>query len=252
MKEGKFEMMLDKNIYQSTINDSGDGVLNEENDNDNSDKDPNENNDSGDEYDGLSDVNEDDITEEEGQEVCTKNKGGGPFIGLDGCHLKGPYEGILLCAIAIDANYGVYPVALGVVEIECLDSWRWFLDLLHRHVGLYESREVCFMTDRQKGIIPALNEIWPNHKSRFCAGRNSTLTSGHLGLASTHVGTATSTVLGGLLTTAAPTRASGTITRVLRFSSGQEGPSIPTYASNYVSAQPLTQGAPQPSQQSQV
>ncbi|KAK2649468.1 hypothetical protein Ddye_016957 [Dipteronia dyeriana] len=55
----------DKNIYQSTINVSGDGVLNEENDNDNIDEDPNENNDSRDEYDGLSDVNEDDITQEE-------------------------------------------------------------------------------------------------------------------------------------------------------------------------------------------
>ncbi|TXG66487.1 hypothetical protein EZV62_007762 [Acer yangbiense] len=64
-----------------------------------------------------------------------------PFIGLDGCHLKGLYEGILLCAIAMDANYRVYMVALGVIEIDCLDSWRWFLDLLHPYVGLYESRE---------------------------------------------------------------------------------------------------------------
>ncbi|KAK3229914.1 hypothetical protein Dsin_001795 [Dipteronia sinensis] len=91
-----------------------------------------------------------------------------PFIGLDGCHLKGPYVGILLCAIAIDANCGVYLVALGVIEIECLDSWRWFLDLLHRHVGVHENKQVCFMTDRQKGIIAALNKVWPNHNSRFC------------------------------------------------------------------------------------
>ncbi|KAL5744179.1 hypothetical protein ACOSQ2_027295 [Xanthoceras sorbifolium] len=45
-----------------------------------------------------------------------------PFIGLDGCHLKGQLEGILLCAIAIDVNCGVYPVALDVCEIECCES----------------------------------------------------------------------------------------------------------------------------------
>ncbi|PON73186.1 hypothetical protein PanWU01x14_060270 [Parasponia andersonii] len=27
-----------------------------------------------------------------------------PFLGVDGCHLKGIYEGILLSAIALDAN----------------------------------------------------------------------------------------------------------------------------------------------------
>ncbi|KAL5774309.1 hypothetical protein ACOSP7_011866 [Xanthoceras sorbifolium] len=91
-----------------------------------------------------------------------------PFIGLDGCHLKGPYDGILLCAIGIDANCGVYPIALGVVEIESLDSWHWFIQLLYDHVGKHESRTVCFMTDRQKGIVPALDTVWPNHVTRFC------------------------------------------------------------------------------------
>ncbi|KAK2654448.1 hypothetical protein Ddye_014304 [Dipteronia dyeriana] len=91
-----------------------------------------------------------------------------PFIGLDGCHLKSPYEGILLCSIAIDANCGVYLITLGVVETESLDSWRWFLEFLYRHVGVYESREVCFMTDCQKGTIPTLAEVWPNYNSRFC------------------------------------------------------------------------------------
>ncbi|KAK2648474.1 hypothetical protein Ddye_015963 [Dipteronia dyeriana] len=71
-----------------------------------------------------------------------------PFIGLDGYHLKGPHEGILFYAIALDANCGVYPLALGVCEIECSDTWKWFVMLLHEHMGMHEKRTVCFMTDR--------------------------------------------------------------------------------------------------------
>ena len=34
-------------------------------------------------------------------------KGCRPFIGLDGCFLKGPFPGQLLCAVGIDANNGM-------------------------------------------------------------------------------------------------------------------------------------------------
>ncbi|KAK0598843.1 hypothetical protein LWI29_038544 [Acer saccharum] len=33
---------------------------------------------------------------------------------------------------------------------------------------MHEHRKVCFMSDRQKGVIPALDAIWPNHHTRFC------------------------------------------------------------------------------------
>ncbi|KAK3204273.1 hypothetical protein Dsin_018319 [Dipteronia sinensis] len=35
-----------------------------------------------------------------------------PFIGLDGCHLKGPCGGILLSEVALDANSGLFPLAV--------------------------------------------------------------------------------------------------------------------------------------------
>lgn len=40
------------------------------------------------------------------------------FIGLDGCHLRGPFKGVLLAAIIMDSNYEVYPLAMVVVENE--------------------------------------------------------------------------------------------------------------------------------------
>ena len=45
------------------------------------------------------------------------------FIGFDGCHLKGPYGGVLLSAVALDGNNGLFPVAFAVVESETKDNW---------------------------------------------------------------------------------------------------------------------------------
>ena len=36
-----------------------------------------------------------------------------PFIGVDGCFLKKPYEGVLLTAMALDANNGYFSLAYG-------------------------------------------------------------------------------------------------------------------------------------------
>ncbi|KAI8547369.1 hypothetical protein RHMOL_Rhmol07G0190300 [Rhododendron molle] len=51
-------------------------------------------------------------------------------IGLDGCHLKGSYGGILLTAVGMDANNCIYPFAYEVVEKEEKKTWPLFLELL--------------------------------------------------------------------------------------------------------------------------
>ena len=45
-----------------------------------------------------------------------------PFIGLDGCHLKGSFSGQLLFATAKDENDNIFLVAMAVVEQENNDS----------------------------------------------------------------------------------------------------------------------------------
>ena len=40
------------------------------------------------------------------------------FIGLDGCHLKGPFEGVLLSAISFDANKMIFSIAICVCKRE--------------------------------------------------------------------------------------------------------------------------------------
>ncbi|KAL0313985.1 UNVERIFIED_CONTAM: hypothetical protein Sangu_2242900 [Sesamum angustifolium] len=47
-------------------------------------------------------------------------EGCSPFIGFDGCHMKGPYGGVLLAAVGLDGNNGLYPLAFVVVEVDGL------------------------------------------------------------------------------------------------------------------------------------
>ena len=46
-----------------------------------------------------------------------------PFIGLDGCHLKGRFGGQLLSATTKDENDNIFPVAMTVFKQENKDSW---------------------------------------------------------------------------------------------------------------------------------
>ncbi|TXG62183.1 hypothetical protein EZV62_013546 [Acer yangbiense] len=92
-----------------------------------------------------------------------------PFIGIDGCHLKGPYGGVLLSAVALDANSGLYPLAYCICEGETLLSWSWFLRQLRCFLKYPEDRPICFMSDKQKGVIGALKMYWPKASVRFCA-----------------------------------------------------------------------------------
>ncbi|KAF8408008.1 hypothetical protein HHK36_007148 [Tetracentron sinense] len=92
-----------------------------------------------------------------------------PFIGLDGCHLKGPYGGVLLAGIALDGNNGLFPVAFAIVEGETKESWSFFLYYLHSIIGTNTNRmPLCFMTDRQKGVVEAINKIVPEATHRVC------------------------------------------------------------------------------------
>ncbi|KAH9744160.1 SWIM-type domain-containing protein [Citrus sinensis] len=89
-----------------------------------------------------------------------------PFIGIDGCHLKGKYGGVLLAAIATDANKGIVPLAICVCEIENTETWTWFLEHLHNYLD--DGRQVTFISDRQKGLLNAIPNTWPSAYHRAC------------------------------------------------------------------------------------
>ncbi|KAK9177673.1 hypothetical protein WN943_026862 [Citrus x changshan-huyou] len=94
------------------------------------------------------------------------NSGCRPFIGIDGCHLKGPYKGILLSAVALDANNSIFPLAVCICGVENTVTWTWFLGHLKTFIG--DTRQLTIMCDRQKGIQNALALEFPNAHVRYC------------------------------------------------------------------------------------
>nr|XP_027096036.1 uncharacterized protein LOC113715932 [Coffea arabica] len=68
-----------------------------------------------------------------------------PFVGFDGCHLKGSFGGMLLTAVALDGNNSLFPLAFAIVECENKETWSW-----------------------QKGLNLAYEEIVPAAVGRYC------------------------------------------------------------------------------------
>ncbi|KAG5553272.1 hypothetical protein RHGRI_011211 [Rhododendron griersonianum] len=92
-----------------------------------------------------------------------------PFIGLDGCHLKGPYGGILLAAVGLDGNNGLFPIVVAIVEMEGSESWKFFIDHLQTVLGHgSEAKPWAFMSDMQKSIESVLAEFMPQSAHRLC------------------------------------------------------------------------------------
>ncbi|GJX12766.1 mutator type transposase, partial [Tanacetum coccineum] len=90
------------------------------------------------------------------------------LLGLDGCFMFRPFPMQILTAVGVDLNNGIYPLAYTVVESKTKQSWLWFLDCLGDDLELYRNSNFTFVTDRQKGIIPALAETFPAAEHRYC------------------------------------------------------------------------------------
>nr|XP_025692818.1 uncharacterized protein LOC112795074 [Arachis hypogaea] len=104
-------------------------------------------------------------------EACKKGfvLGCRPFIGLDGTFLKGFYGGQLLTAIGQYANNQIFSIAYAVVDLETRDNWKWFLEHLHNDLGNYKVHDWNFISDQQKGLIPAMQQVMPGVHHCFCA-----------------------------------------------------------------------------------
>ncbi|KAL4554369.1 hypothetical protein LXL04_039506 [Taraxacum kok-saghyz] len=81
---------------------------------------------------------------------------GRDILGFDGAFMKEPFPWQVLTAVGLDSNNGIYPVAYAIVESENIASWKWFLDCLGDDLDLGVNSNFTFITDRQKGLIPAI------------------------------------------------------------------------------------------------
>jgi hypothetical protein len=91
-----------------------------------------------------------------------------PLICTDGCHAKTKFKGQLLTIVGIDPNDCIYPVSMGLVEVECTSSWEWFLTTLKWDLKIINTSPWTIMSDKQKGLINAMKKVFPDAQHRFC------------------------------------------------------------------------------------
>ncbi|XP_020181711.1 uncharacterized protein [Aegilops tauschii subsp. strangulata] len=92
-----------------------------------------------------------------------------PFIGLDGCFIKLTTGQQILAATGRDGNNNIYPIAFGVVDKEDGESWNWFLTQLRCCIGSGKKfGTYTIISDRQKGLLKAINEVFPDSPQRYC------------------------------------------------------------------------------------
>ncbi|XP_027178079.1 uncharacterized protein LOC113777244 [Coffea eugenioides] len=106
------------------------------------------------------------------------------FIGFDGCHLKGPFSGVLLTAVALDRNDSIFPIAFAVAECKNKETWSWFFHFFEEFFGPFNSHlPLTFMSDRQKVLLRTIYSLFGHVEgsekaffdSSICCFRGSTL-----------------------------------------------------------------------------
>ncbi|KAF9587959.1 hypothetical protein IFM89_006284 [Coptis chinensis] len=90
-----------------------------------------------------------------------------PIVGLDGCFLKGKYGGCCLKAIGLDAMNGIVPLGFYICKGENRDTWRQFLCEMKPFLDMHKDK-LTFISDKQKGLISAVDEYFPDSHHRYC------------------------------------------------------------------------------------
>ncbi|KAH0739593.1 hypothetical protein KY290_038298 [Solanum tuberosum] len=87
-------------------------------------------------------------------------------IAVDGTHLHGKYEGMLLSIIAQDTENHVYPISFCVVDKENDASWTFFFEKLKEIV--VDEPDLCFISDRHKSIANSIVNVYNHAHHGYC------------------------------------------------------------------------------------
>ena len=89
-------------------------------------------------------------------------------VGLDACHIKASYGGVLLVMTVLDGNGQVFPASIGIAESENTETWFWFLSLVTFAFHIeHGGNRLVFLSDREKGIDAAVSALFPNAAHSF-------------------------------------------------------------------------------------
>ena len=72
------------------------------------------------------------------------------ILSINGCFLKGPWNGQLLATVGRDANNQMYPVAWGVAQREDKETWLWFMQFLVNDLEIENGHGWTIISDQQK------------------------------------------------------------------------------------------------------
>jgi hypothetical protein len=91
--------------------------------------------------------------------------------------MKSRWRGTLYIASVKTACDEIFPVAIAVIDQnEILDGWTWFLQLLRQSLPVHmldhpkygvSYKHFTFISDRQKGLIAALQMVFPDNHTCF-------------------------------------------------------------------------------------
>ncbi|XP_026379494.1 uncharacterized protein LOC113274269 [Papaver somniferum] len=91
-------------------------------------------------------------------------------IRVDGTHLTGPRQGVLLSTVGMDPDESIYPIAFSVVDSKNNESWEWFMRKLVEVLGnkYAMSEEVVVATDMHPSIGRAIRLAFPCANQVYC------------------------------------------------------------------------------------
>ncbi|KAL3677408.1 hypothetical protein R1sor_027356 [Riccia sorocarpa] len=92
-----------------------------------------------------------------------------PHVGLDACHSKNQrYPSFIMLATCLDGNNNISIIAYAIVDRENEENWVWFFIHLRGAVTRIDSPEIQYVSDRCKGIINAVRNIFPGASHVHC------------------------------------------------------------------------------------
>ncbi|CAO2177369.1 unnamed protein product, partial [Urochloa humidicola] len=89
-----------------------------------------------------------------------------PYLAVDSTFLTGKFRGQLCVACAVDGHNWMYPVAVGVIDSETNDNWKWFMERLKEAIGCPPGLTFC--TDCGQAVMHGVTEVFPNAEHREC------------------------------------------------------------------------------------
>jgi hypothetical protein len=101
-----------------------------------------------------------------------------PFLAVDACHCISRYKQTLFIAVGVDGDNQILPLCWGIAQGENFQNWLLFLQFVKS--SLYDSDNfdeaaaqtratLVIMSDRQKGLKKALQEVFQGASMAHCA-----------------------------------------------------------------------------------